>query len=339
MERILINRVVDEGFYKMHKWAMHMEPFDKLSNDARIAYMLLRDRHELSVKNNWVNERGEVFLYFAQEELGLILNSSLKTVRKRIVELKECGLLEVERQGQGKPNRLFLTAPSLENALMGKVYPSARQGGFTHQDREGLPTNKTYSNKTEIIHNNNNGSGDDLTVDNSETKDVVVEIDKPEKPKKSLKALLSKKKGNSTPLAVNRSPAGNEGVLELDNRGTSESDSAQIDQTHLEAAAEKLGVKLGSGDIKAIYSTYKGNRDLLKTILEDKINNPSRQPIKNLVGYLKAVRDNYQTSVYVEGKKEFKTGFHLPETESRGKKYTNDELEKILLGRKKVQRE
>jgi hypothetical protein len=32
-----------------------------LSNDAKIAYALLKDRLELSIKNDWFDENGDIF--------------------------------------------------------------------------------------------------------------------------------------------------------------------------------------------------------------------------------------------------------------------------------------
>ncbi len=41
----------------------------KLSNDAKIAYALLKDRLELSIKNNWFDESGDIFSFTLMKNL------------------------------------------------------------------------------------------------------------------------------------------------------------------------------------------------------------------------------------------------------------------------------
>ncbi|MGL6009163.1 MAG: replication initiator protein A, partial [Culicoidibacterales bacterium] len=48
-QRISKQKYELEQFYKMPKW-LFSDKFKKLSNDARVAYVLLKDRHSLSLK-------------------------------------------------------------------------------------------------------------------------------------------------------------------------------------------------------------------------------------------------------------------------------------------------
>jgi len=41
---------------------------NRLSNNARILYILLLDRHKVSVKNGWFDENDEVYIFFKKEE-------------------------------------------------------------------------------------------------------------------------------------------------------------------------------------------------------------------------------------------------------------------------------
>nr|WP_252555629.1 replication initiator protein A [Staphylococcus aureus] len=43
----------------------------QLSNDAKIAYALLKDRLELLIKNNWFDENGDIFFIFTNENSKL----------------------------------------------------------------------------------------------------------------------------------------------------------------------------------------------------------------------------------------------------------------------------
>ena len=112
--RYTVEKLFNNLFYQMPKFLFE-EEFSELSNDARILYMLLKDRHELSVKNKWYNKRGEIYLIMTREEMETMLNLSPPTVRKLVEELKKLNLIEEERQGGNKPNLLYLTVKSAKN--------------------------------------------------------------------------------------------------------------------------------------------------------------------------------------------------------------------------------
>ena len=73
----LINRmrytrqaIVTNTFYQMPRFLTAGEfAGNKISNNARILYTLLLDRHRISVKNNWFDDNGEVYIYFKREEM------------------------------------------------------------------------------------------------------------------------------------------------------------------------------------------------------------------------------------------------------------------------------
>ncbi len=99
--------IISNNFYQLPKFLFDTE-FCNLSNDARVIYSLLRNRHEISIKNKWYDENGEVFLYFKRDDLQKILNLSENTIAKAMKELKASSLIEEERQGFGKPNKIYL---------------------------------------------------------------------------------------------------------------------------------------------------------------------------------------------------------------------------------------
>lgn len=106
-----ISDQVAERFYRLPKVFFINELYKKLSNDAKIAYALLQDRLELSIKNDWFDEEGSIYFLFGNEQLGEILNCSKPTVIKIKKELQKCDLLEEKRMGLSKSNRLFLLKP------------------------------------------------------------------------------------------------------------------------------------------------------------------------------------------------------------------------------------
>ena len=55
---------------------------DKLNPDSKILYGFLLNRLTLSIKNNWLDEEGNVFLIFTRKEVQELLNLSDKTATK-----------------------------------------------------------------------------------------------------------------------------------------------------------------------------------------------------------------------------------------------------------------
>jgi len=88
---------------------------NKLSNNARVLYTLLFDRHRISLLNEWFDENGEVYIYFKREEMESQLGLSERTVSKVMQELKDLFLVEEKKQGMNRPNKIYLLSPIIGN--------------------------------------------------------------------------------------------------------------------------------------------------------------------------------------------------------------------------------
>ena len=62
--RIKQNDLVYIQYYKIPKELIKNEVFEKISIGAKLLYGVMIDRAELSIKNDWVNENDEVFIYY-----------------------------------------------------------------------------------------------------------------------------------------------------------------------------------------------------------------------------------------------------------------------------------
>ena len=142
------------AFFKFPKPFIYDEKYKKLSNNAKLMYMLLFGRLELSVKNGWHDRKGNVFQYYTNEQLMIDLNSSEKTIIKVKKELREVGLLEEIRQGNNLPNRIYISQidGAVENTVLEleKVQHGAVEN--TVLELEKVQTNKIDINDTD---NNN----------------------------------------------------------------------------------------------------------------------------------------------------------------------------------------
>ncbi|MFT2204932.1 replication initiator protein A [Staphylococcus chromogenes] len=112
-QRFNIQQQYRQKFYQLPKVFFTNDKYIKLSNDAKIAYALLKDRLDLSIKNNWFDENGDIFFIYTNEKLKTILNCQNAKLVKIKKELTEVNLLEQIRCGQGKPNKLYLMNPEI----------------------------------------------------------------------------------------------------------------------------------------------------------------------------------------------------------------------------------
>ena len=152
-----IDEVKRNVFYQFPQWLLE-EEYKEMSLRAKIIYMLVFDRRSLSIKNNWHDTNGDVFIYFTNQQLIDLLGCTEKTIISAKKELEEFGLIREERQGISKPNRIYIFVPSqnyspeLEKLQYGTVKN-------TVQELEKLQTIKTNNINTNYINtDNNNGS-------------------------------------------------------------------------------------------------------------------------------------------------------------------------------------
>ena len=143
------------SFFKFPKPFIYDEKYKSLSNHAKLLYMLLFGRLELSIKNGWHDRDGNGFQYYTNLQLMVDLNSSEKTIIKFKKELKDVGLLKEVRQGNNLPNRIYISAvDGTVNSTVSEL--EILQSGTvnsTVSELEILQTNKTNNNE---IDNNNN---------------------------------------------------------------------------------------------------------------------------------------------------------------------------------------
>lgn len=85
-----------------------VDEFSTLSLQAKVLYAFMLRRVSLSKENKWIDANGDVFIYFKTDEIMQKFTCSNKTAGKIIQELEEIGLIEKKRQGQGKPDLIYV---------------------------------------------------------------------------------------------------------------------------------------------------------------------------------------------------------------------------------------
>jgi DnaD/phage-associated family protein len=98
----------NERFYQIPKSLLINPKYHKMSNTSKLMYAILKDRMELSRKNGWHDESGNIYLLFDQQEMADLLGTSRGTINRNMKELKDAGLIDSIRQGLGKPNKIYI---------------------------------------------------------------------------------------------------------------------------------------------------------------------------------------------------------------------------------------
>lgn len=171
-----------QKFFKLPQVFFTNENYKTLSNDAKIAYAILENRLNLSIKNNWIDENGVIYFIYTNDNLMSILNLGKNKIIKIKKELESVNLLVQKRQGLNKPNMLYLMKPivteddiykiqeseNLDKANNSKEVYKTNFQEFTIQTSGGLQNklqevDKTNSNDTDNNNtNNNNTDNNDL---------------------------------------------------------------------------------------------------------------------------------------------------------------------------------
>ena len=98
-------------YFRIPRLLITSPRFRSLSVEAKLLYGMMLDRMSLSVKNEWYDEDGRVYIYFTLEEICEDMNCGRDKAMKLLAELdtrKGVGLIERIKQGQGKPTKLYV---------------------------------------------------------------------------------------------------------------------------------------------------------------------------------------------------------------------------------------
>ena len=99
------------AFYRIPKVLFTDDYFRNLSSDAKVLYGLMLDRMALSIRNNWVDNDGKVYIIFTLEQVMEYMNCGKDKGVKIMAELdsdKGIGLIERVKRGLGKPSIIYV---------------------------------------------------------------------------------------------------------------------------------------------------------------------------------------------------------------------------------------
>ncbi|MEG0773907.1 replication initiator protein A [Clostridium sp.] len=95
-------------FYQLPKELYSLQRYANLSNNACVLYAMLKDRLELSIDNDWIDEDGNIYFIFSRESAAQMIRVSSRTIVPVFKELVEANLLFEKRVDRTSPKRLYL---------------------------------------------------------------------------------------------------------------------------------------------------------------------------------------------------------------------------------------
>ena len=93
---------------QMPRWLFSDPRYCEMSLDAKVTYTFLLNRFQLSRKNGWVNDHGEVFVIFPRKALAKELRICEQRVTAAFKKLVELKLVWEKRCGRGDANQIYL---------------------------------------------------------------------------------------------------------------------------------------------------------------------------------------------------------------------------------------
>lgn len=161
MERISLAQVNNgERFFRVPKLLFESELYKKMSAESKLLYAILKDRFELSVKNNWIDADGNIYFIFTVEEIGEMLGCGKDKVIKLKKELKKYDLLEEVRQGLNKPNLIYLGYLKVENEAKPLMPAEIGNSDFQNSENQNSRTLEIRSQDFGISESNDTDSSE-----------------------------------------------------------------------------------------------------------------------------------------------------------------------------------
>ena len=145
------------SFFRIPKALFQEQRFQNLSTDAKTLYGILLDRMSLSVKNEWFDKKGRVFIIFTIEDVKRTLRCADNKATRLLRELEEFGLIERKRRGQGKPCLVYVknfSAESSKESVKNRDNDDSCGSKIACQDPVKARGIKKKENKTEMNNTN-----------------------------------------------------------------------------------------------------------------------------------------------------------------------------------------
>ncbi|GEP15218.1 replication initiator protein A [Lentilactobacillus buchneri] len=193
-------KAYETRFFQFPQVLLYGEKYKKLSDSAKLGYMILRDRLDYSLRNNWIDEKNRVYFIFTNQELHNLFgwgNAKIVKVKKELERAKllyQVNLGFDPKKKKNLPNHLYLAdlevttkdiykkkitneePKSLDTSGSFKMEPRQKEpksldtsGSFKMEPRQKEPKSLDTSGSFKMKHNLNNTRGLDTNRYNIDT--------------------------------------------------------------------------------------------------------------------------------------------------------------------------
>ena len=122
-----------DNFYQLPKVVIKSKDYRKLKAEAKLMFMLCRDRLSASLDSTrkgdlrFVDDLGDIFIYYNIEDLSEDLGCGRDKVMKLKKELIKYGLIDEVRQGLNKANRIYVKNAITDIQILNMEFEEAQQ--------------------------------------------------------------------------------------------------------------------------------------------------------------------------------------------------------------------
>lgn len=146
-------KIATERYYAIHQALIKEDEYRrKLSNDSILLYGILRDKLNLSKRNNFRDKEGRLYVMASVLEVEKLLDISRGTVTKIFKELVNAELLKIEKMsGYNAKRRLYIGEIKCDKNY---IYEGSKNNQRTAQNLNNNKSNFGYSNNQKLAPNN-----------------------------------------------------------------------------------------------------------------------------------------------------------------------------------------
>lgn len=183
-------------FFQLPKSIHYNEKYLKMSVEAKYLYMLMYDRNKISISNNWVDDNGDIYIYFSIENICKELNIKDQKAQKLKKELMNHELIKEVRQGLNKPNKIYVQVCD-SNPDESRTSENHYSGIVKITNQEQC---KSLSNNNNI--NNNKNNNNIYSQNESDDKHLVSKEDSKKQLEADIEEIRKHYKGTKTKAAA-----------------------------------------------------------------------------------------------------------------------------------------
>ena len=183
MPNIITTQKMNEiRFYQMPKAFFHNPLYTGMKNESKIAYGILRDLLSLSLDNNWVNDKNEIYVKFSRDKMMKRLNIKgnakyaeimKELIEKELIVKRRVGLKQVDETYVCLPEELSVIYSDkelleLENTDVSLKFENQTSRSSKIEPQEVRKSNdKKFENQTHIDTNSLDTNSNDTNINTS----------------------------------------------------------------------------------------------------------------------------------------------------------------------------